>query len=521
MKKMSAVILSLILIASLSACGSGQGTATGSGKATEPVTEAVTETSASDTSAGGESTEAPASETAAEIAVTEKYIAEKPSEPITLTNKMTEFERTYARKRPFSLLDEQLPEPGVGIGKVIVTKEAQTDLYDGWLKTGSIDEQEYSELTKDIEDYSYRGALIDGVPYTYYVPDAGYDGGALSFEGGMSFNNKEEFFDKAAEDYISNGGDEKQCESFIRQVKAVFDAVINGTYTKLPDIYKKYDDQFNFNDPYADLRSAWEYDADALAEIKDHIDEYVVYDEQLELEFLVHVTLPPEYDAEKTYPVFFMTDGVWRLNDHAALYKAMERGEAADVILVSLAYDYYVNGTEDPFRDKLFIKNREALLNFITDDLMPYLGENYNIDYADSTLFGHSMGGVFSHYAAFMSDSYENQPFFRYIIGSPAFFNLYGAETDYDAAGGESEYGYFDRHEALDKKVFLCGGTLEDPDYSGAYHGHDSLLTGLKKLNERVSAHKADVTYKLYESHHYQYVPGMLLEFLKAEYPAE
>jgi hypothetical protein len=82
-----------------------------------------------------------------------------------------------------------------------------------------------------------------------------------------------------------------------------------------------------------------------------------------------------------------------------------------------------------------------------------------------------------------------------------------------------SEYGYFERNEVLKKKIFICGGSLEDPDYSGAYHGHDSLLKGLKKLNERISAHKADLTYKLYESHHYQYVPGMLLEFLKAEYP--
>ena len=42
-------------------------------------------------------------------------------------------------------------------------------------------------------------------------------------------------------------------------------------------------------------------------------DEINIYDEELDVEFLVHVTLPPNYDDNKTYPVFFLTDGVGRL----------------------------------------------------------------------------------------------------------------------------------------------------------------------------------------------------------------
>ncbi|HBI53100.1 MAG TPA: hypothetical protein DDX72_10035 [Ruminococcaceae bacterium] len=473
-----------------------------------------------DTTAETESTMTYAPETTGtEVPVTEKYIAEKPSGTIVLTNKMTELERSCARKRPFSLLDEQLPEPEVKIGNVIVTKEASVSLYQELLDNGSMTEEEFNEIKDEAADYSYRGALIDGVAYTGYIPEDGYDGGYLYIDEGFSFDSKEEFFDSRRKNCEEDGMDKAGTECFVKQTELVFDAVINATYTTIPDRYERFDMPFNNSDPFADFRSSWEYDAEALSEIKDQIDEYLVYDEQLGLEFLVHVTMPPDYNAAQSYPVFFMTDGVWRLNDHAALYKAMEQGEAADVILVSLAYDYYINGTEDPFRDNLLIKEREKLLDFICDDLMPYLGENYNIDYADSTLFGHSMGGVFSHCACFKSDLYENQPFFRYIVGSPAFFNLYGLDSDYDADSAMSEYGYFDRNEVLKKKIFICGGSLEDPDYSGAYHGHDSLLKGLEKLNERISAQKADLTYKLFESHHYQYVPGMLLEFLKAEYP--
>ena len=67
--------------------------------------------------------------------------------------------------------------------------------------------------------------------------------------------------------------------------------------------------------------------------------------------------------------------------------------------------------------------------------------------------------------------------------------------------------------------MWLCGGSQEDPDFENQYRGHDSILTALKKMNERLEAHKADLTYKLYESHHSQYVPEMLLEYLKKEYP--
>lgn len=509
-KTFLSIVLAAVLI-SFSSCSSKQDNSD------------VTEKEVGTTTAAAVETEQETKEESEEPTMEKsEYTVLKSSEAITLNNKMTPFERAYVKKRPFSLLDKDIPEPDVRIGNAIVTKEAIIALYQSLLECRSISEEEYQEEISRAEDYSYTEAILNGVNYSNYIPPKGYDGGKLDVGEDISFNNKEDFFD-LLEDSLSDENEYSayRADCILKQARDVFNAVINGTYTELPDRNKNYLIPFAIDDPYTDYRSSWEYDSAALEDIKDHIDEYIIYDEQLGLEFLVHVTLPPGYDEAKTYPVFFMTDGVWRLNDHAALYKAMANNEAADVILVSLAYNYNIKGTEDQFRNELFIANREGLLNFLTDDLMPYLGELYNIDYNNSTLFGHSMGGVFSHYALFQSDKYENQPFFRYIIGSPAMFNLYSTYDDYDAEGGESEYGYFDRHDSLDKKVFLCGGSLEDPDYSTAYHGHDSLLTGLRKMKGRISSHNADITYKLYESHHYQYVPSMLLEFLKEEYPVD
>jgi predicted alpha/beta superfamily hydrolase len=406
---------------------------------------------------------------------------------------------------------------------VVVTKEAIAVLNHRMVDRGFETEEECEEAIAQAVEYSYSEAMINGIIYNDFIPPKDYDGGKLDYlyYDELTFDNKEEYFDWLLDYYLKEQNPVRsEAERYIETTKAVFDAIINRTYTEMPDRYESFEHVSIMADPLADLRFTWEYDKAALENIKDRIEEYSVYDEQLGMEFIVHVTLPLHYDSTETYPVLFLTDAVWRLNDHAALYKAMERGEAADVILVSLGCNYNIKNADNFVRFELLISNRKGLLDFVTDDLMPYLCENYNIDCDNSTLFGHSMAGVFSHYALYNSDKYENQPFGRYIIGSPALFNLYDYYTDLGAEDAVNDYGYFDRNASLDKKVFLCGGELEDPDYKDQYQGHDSTLEGLKKINDRLEAHNADVTYKLYESHHYQYVPDMLLEYLLKEYPA-
>ena len=42
--------------------------------------------------------------------------------------------------------------------------------------------------------------------------------------------------------------------------------------------------------------------------------------------------------------------------------------------------DYNIDGTDNDNRITYFIQKGSMLLDFITDNLMPYLGENYCID---------------------------------------------------------------------------------------------------------------------------------------------
>ena len=518
MKKTISAILSLTIVLSAASCGNSGSTAPAQTLSTQTATNATEtpETSAETSlpeSSAAETTETPETTKAPETTKS----PETPKERIVLENKMTPCELALAQKRDFSILtDAKDLECPVGIGMVNVKKETIIKNLEQMREFYS--EEEYNNRIEDAADYQYYAALVNGFEYTDYIPEPGYDGGAFSdFEN--EYPDMQTYFDSHTEYYKGLGYNLSDSVDIVRQTKALFDAVVNNTAIELPERYGYLVNIGRYLDPKADYRSKWTLGTDNIAYITGHTDEYSVYDEELNTMFVVHVTTPPDYDENKSYPVLFMTDGVWRLNDHANLYKAMESGEASDVILVSLGYNYNIDGTDDYVRFMHLIVYRRMLLDFVTDNLMPYLGENYNIDYADSTLFGHSMAGVFSHCALCESDRYDNRPFGKYIIASPAFWNLYDNYPGLDPECIDTDYGYFDRNDTLDKKVSLFGGALEDPDYSGQYEGHDSTLEGLEHLNERLTAHGADVTYKLYESHHYQYVSDMLLEYIKAEYP--
>ena len=476
-------------------------------------------------------------------------------EPITLTNKMSANELSRADKHALTLLDE----PAEGEHRVeLQQKKVPLDEYkEQYLEPyrDQMTDDDYQRALDYLSETEEKGeteivvsamVFIDGCYYMGYVPEEGYDGGEFTYQvshlsddyDGVSepteddiiwewktAANPEEYLEQYRAD-LEKDHEPADLDSMVRQARIVFDAIMNKTYVEVPDgTYDLFSETNGmnplFSDPFADYRKNWEFSRSDVEAIKDSIDEYTFYDDELATDFLVHVVLPPNYDKDKTYPVFFLTDAVWRFGNTPALRRTMENGEAADVLLVTLGYAYKMDGVEEANRFTHLVIERDKLLDFITDNVMPYLGEQYHIDYADSTLFGHSDGGVFAHNALFKSDKYENQPFGRYIIGSPAFWGLYDDSLDLGAEDCLNDYGYFDRNEKLNKSVFICGGDKEDPDYEDMYRGHDTTLEGISKLTERLESHGADVTSKLYDSHHYQFIPEMLLEYLRTTYPAK
>lgn len=462
--------------------------------------------------------------------------SEAEPEVIRLVNHMTREERRRTEVRALTLLDEpQETEHTVGIEwytkeEYLAIIEAQKD---------RMSEEEYRAAVAEIEsltEFAAHGALIDGCAYYGMVPPRGYDGGRLSFavvtgdpdpitgnvpSQEIELETAEDYFAYLEQSLKDSGTEENQIAEQLAETRLVFDAVIHSKYEELKSGSIHYD-SLRFGSPLADYRDVWVFDRDAVSAVRDSVKEIAIYDEQLDTDFLVHVMLPPHFDPEKTYPVFLLTDGVWRFGNCPSLRKLMENGEAAEVILVSLGYSYRMDGTNESVRSYYMIGERSRLLDFVTDDLMPYLGTMYHIDYANSTLYGHSDGGVFAHYALFNSDQYDNQPFGRYIIGSPVMWALYNDyDNDFDTIKAIGGYGYFDRAAECSKQVFLCGGSLEDPDCEHLYNGHETTLECLAKIETVCKAHGVTYQYKLYESHHDRYIPEMLCECLKAFYPAE
>ena len=200
MKKALTIILAAALLMSLSSCGSGK----------DPSDEKPSASQSTSDSSSAKSKEN--------------------ISPTKLKSKMSDYEKAYVKKRSFSLLDSELPEPDIKIGKVIYTKDAQIQMYNEWLKEGMMTEEEAKTEISNAKDEEYSAAMINGISYSYIVPPKGYDGGKLVI-GDKTLNNNEEIY-SAVEQYCKNNDyDNAKTQAIVKQAKAVTEAVISGKYT--------------------------------------------------------------------------------------------------------------------------------------------------------------------------------------------------------------------------------------------------------------------------------------------------
>ena len=376
------------------------------------------------------------------------------------------------------------------------------------------------------------GAIVNGDPVFNALPSEDYDGGSgavtyMHMDNGTNGFSMEDIVYEDYEDFkaqlrslidedIAAGYQQVPADEEYEAIIRLYDAVIEGTVEPAEEgEIDEYMDWYYSGQTSTDEDSFyWQMDDEAVSQIQDSIHEYHLYDEELDIDFVVHVTVPPEYDEEKAYPALVMTDAVWRFSDVTDLYAAMEEGDADPQLLITIGFDYDTDSWDNEVRGNILCDHKKEFLDFITDNLMPYLSERYEIDTDSSTLFGHSQGGVFTHYAAFNYDLYDNKPFKRYIIASPTFWTPYFTDvSDYDEY--QSEYGYFERNETYDRELLITAGDQEDEDYADYYGTNDSTTQGVEHLAERLDAYGVE-TYevKIYNSHHYQYVHDMLIEYI-------
>lgn len=196
-------------------------------------------------------------------------------------------------------------------------------------------------------------------------------------------------------------------------------------------------------------------------ECADYINEISIYDKEIDDTFIVHVSLPPDYDSTQKYPMIVMTDGVWRLSDHPELRPLMKDGEIEDIIMVSVGYPNDYDYTE--IRERDLVNEPASYLHFIVDNLVPFLSEQYSVDSEDMTLTGHSYGGYWAYYALFNSDTIGKNTFKNYYIGSPSMQAWTGSKDIY-----YFEKEFYSRTQTLDANVYVTVGSEEDDDFIAA-----------------------------------------------------
>ena len=410
-------------------------------------------------------------------------------QPGGLINKMTQTELDRTVKTDLMLLerpwettggedDDEYSDLISGIAYEVWTVEDAITYYNEL--DDEIDPDELTQILDDIEDHpedyenSVHGLVIHGTPYFNIIPPVDYDGGAGSIRflhynpnthenyiNTLDFADYDELKNRLSSEYdlcVSEGEmTTARAEEEYGDIVLFFDALIDGDVIRLElnTISNYLDYYYEHLDTEETADSMyWEFDEAQVVEIKDSITEYHFYDEELDKTYIVHVTTPPEYDPSISYGALVMTDAVWRFKDVYTLYQEMASGNADPKLLITIGQDYQVDSWDNEIRSDDFCVHKKEFLDFITDNMMPYLAENYIIDCSSSCLFGHSQGGIFTHYAAFSSDLYENQPFAEYIIGSPAFWTPYfTCLSDWDEY--QNEYGYFERNNSFDKKIYI------------------------------------------------------------------
>ena len=199
--------------------------------------------------------------------------------------------------------------------------------------------------------------------------------------------------------------------------------------------------------------------------------------------YLLYVCLPPNYeqDADKHYPVLYITDGYWDTATVNSMYGNLIYDEAVpEYILVGIGYaDPEMNPQTERTLDLSPVEDPavqepsgggDDFLQVIQTEIVPFIDEEYRTaDY--KVLGGSSYGGLFVLYAMLSDPEF----FDAYIAISPHVGYkhrwLFAEESRYRWAGdGERN------HTALPTRLFMSAAEKEWPTFFGDILAFDQIL---------------------------------------------
>lgn len=233
----------------------------------------------------------------------------------------------------------------------------------------------------------------------------------------------------------------------------------------------------------------------------------------------IFISLPGSYyNTDKTYPVVYMLDAYSSFGIVTQMAKLMAfNKELPELIIIGISSEggskeFIYNRARDftpthipaeklPDGAKLMIPisgGAEKFLEFIKNELIPFVESNYRIEQNERTLIGHSLGGLFASYVLFNQTDLFN----RYVMVSPAL-------TWDDNLILKQEEKFFTVNKILPVKIYTAVGSLE----------HEELLETWKKFTSTLESRKyegLEMRTEIAEGEtHYTIIPYLVTHGLK------
>lgn len=193
-----------------------------------------------------------------------------------------------------------------------------------------------------------------------------------------------------------------------------------------------------------------------------------IKDSTADRQYELYIKLPEEYSKNTAarFPVIYTTDAVW----HMDMLSGATEYLMPNVILVGISWqkdldaeeefvsrfrDYTVTEFSDPETQAKYQAGQASNhLNFVYNDVIPYVENNYRAEPGDRTYFGYSLGGLFGAYVLLA----RPDTFKHYILGSPA---LSQRSAKYIS---ELEAKTASRQREMSANVFVSIGQLEEDE---------------------------------------------------------
>lgn len=144
-------------------------------------------------------------------------------------------------------------------------------------------------------------------------------------------------------------------------------------------------------------------------------------------EYELQISLPSGYESSnKSYPVVYLMDSQWDFPLVSCIYgEQYFDGFIPELIIVGVTWGG-VNPNPDFLRARDYTPTNESrlvqsggadkFLDFMNNELFPYIEQNYKVDKQNRTLMGCSLGGLFTMYTMLT----HSEMFSGYVAATPA-----------------------------------------------------------------------------------------------------